>query len=337
MAAAEFQPVWKQAIGESLWGKRGLIKTANLWFPLALMVSRNASGGLRLTAPVSLQIFAVVGLWSLASILANDLADWRDDRAGGKERWILHLQGRIRELVVAMLIGLGGLLIMAFGASSGSLLAYGGAVALGLLYSVRPVRFKERGLLGPLAYSLSGTLGFVLLPWVWLESDWPVLAVLAPAVMLDKWVNLHFHQVIDYEADRKSGTRTYAVLAGPERARRSLKWAACLASLSMLVALAFLTVAVPGWRLITLAAVAAIVLAASGYIWMSRRHLARASALVRELPWFYLALTYALFRIVPLILFAHLAMLEPTMWVVFGLVGVLLFIESTYAARYHYD
>ena len=65
------------------------------------------------------------------------------------------------------------------------------------------------------------------------------MALLVAAVFSDKWVNLHFHQIVDHQSDSSAQTRTYAVEVGPERARQTLLPLAYLSSLIMLATLAY--------------------------------------------------------------------------------------------------
>ena len=235
------------------------------------------------------------------------------------------------------LLALSGILLVTLEGSIGALGAYVAAMALGLLYSIRPVRFKGRGLLGPMTYSLSGVLAFVAVPWAWLGSEWHTLAVLAPAVLLDKWVNLLFHQVVDYQADLRGGVRTHAVALGLGRARRWLKWAAGLATVWLLGLLVFMAFSLPAWRVAVTGIGGAAILAVGLYARAARTSARRSSPLLQELPWTYLGLTYAVFRALPLVLFARLTLLEPAMWVPFAMLALLLLLESRHALRYGHD
>jgi len=272
-----------------------------------------------------------------ASTLANDIADLADDRAVGKERWIARLPGGLGVLVVAGLVGLGVVAMAAASAPVEALAAYLAATTLGLLYSIRPVRLKGRGLLGPIAFAASCVLVYVVVPWAWLRADGRLLAVLSPAVLLDKWVNLHFHQVVDYQADRLRGTRTYVARVGPERAHWTLWWTAWLASVSMLAVLALL--ALGGFRCGRVAAVAGMCVAALAvvYLRLARRRGAKGSSLVRELPWPYLGLTYGTFRLVPVVLLVALAFQERTMLIPAALAGLCALIDTWNTARYRYE
>jgi len=337
MAPAEPGSLWWQILGETLWGKRGLIKANHLWLPLGVILSTNAFEQQRPLWLECLRILVVIACWSQASILVNDIADRQEDGPLGKLRWICRLPTGLGAWVVALVAVFGALLIAQARATGWAFAAYAAATLLALLYSIRPVRIKERGVAGLLNYSLAGTLAFVVLPWAWFGSDWVTLTVLAPAVFLDKWVNLHFHQVIDYEADSRSGVRTYSVAVGPQCARRALGWAAGLGSVWLLGTLAFVTLSLPTWRVAVGGTATAVVLAVAVYARSVRRHPERASALLQELPWTYLGLTLTLFRVLPLVLFVRLALAEPTMWAVFGVVASLSLVESWHSFQYHYD
>lgn len=306
----------------------------SLWLPLALFVSTDGREGKEDLWRISFHLFVTVACSTLASILANDLADRHDDLAAGKRRWISQLPAGGGVALVTMLYGLGVLSLMLAGGGTSALGAYLAGAALSLSYSARPLQLKARGFLGPLSYGFGGMFTFVVLPWLWLSSNWRAVAVLAPAVLIDKWVNLHFHQIVDYEADRSTRTRTCAVRAGLERARARLKCAAGLSSLSLLSVLAFLALEQPVWGVSTTVACLVVVLAVAFYIEFSRKRQDRVSPLMRELPWLYLSLTHAVFRILPIMLLAGCALREPEMWTIVCVVGSLVLLESWHLVRY---
>ena len=86
-----------------------------------------------------------------------------------------------------------------------------------------------------------------------------------------------------------------------------------------------------------LLAVVTGVLASAVFTKVLRQRPGKTLALVRELSWLYLGLTYASFRILPLILSVRLALQEPTMWLAVGVFGLLLMVESWYAVHYRYE
>jgi 1,4-dihydroxy-2-naphthoate octaprenyltransferase len=273
------------------------------------------------------------------SIQVNDLSDRREDLAAGKQRWIALLPESLGILVCTLTILVGFLTVVVASDSPSTLSAYGATTLLALAYSARPVRFKERGILGPIAYSASATIVFVLVPWTWLSSNTLLLGFLCIAVVADKWIQLHFHQILDFEADRSSGTRTFVVGIGLENARLVLRGAAFVASLCLLGLFGYvLDVLKPhGARQIVVGLTAVAVLACcAAYVRVGRRRAQGATALVNELPWFYLALTYLLFCALPPVGFLLLALDEPLIWPVAVLSGLSSLGLSVQMLRYEY-
>ena len=336
MAPPDTGPIWKQIFQETVSGRRGVVKTTSLWLPLGTIVSIDASEGREDGWIVCVLVFATVACWSVASVLANDLADKQTDDAAGKRRWIWRLPTGLSVLVVALLYGLGMWSLVRAGCGAGGVGAYLAATVLGLGYSVRPLCFKARGLWGLLAYGSAGTFAFAVIPWHCLGSSWRTLGVLAPAVLLDKWVSIHFHEVIDYAADRIGGIRTYPVIVGHEHARRSLKRVARLAAVWLMGTLVFVAFSVPTWRIAIAGAGVGVILGVALCAKIMLQRPDRASALLKELPGTYVGATYALFRGLPPVLFARLALLEPKMWAVFCIVALSITVEAWHVLRYHY-
>jgi 4-hydroxybenzoate polyprenyltransferase len=312
-----------------------MVKTVSLWLATSLLLAADRSAISVRTAERCIAILAAVACWVLVSIWANDLADRAEDRAAGKQRWIQRLPLALGAALVLALAAAGAAVVLVSGASVAALGVYAGAVALGALYSLRPVRLKERGRLGLLAYSAAGAGAFAALPWAWLGGPWPLGALPAAAVLLDKWVNLHFHQVVDYEADRARGSGTYAVRVGPARARRTLRWAARAAGLVLVAVLAFAAARLLASRE-AVAAGAVVATAAGVYAWRRRGRGEEPSALVAELPPAYLGLTYATFRVVPLVLMCRLAFAAPVLWLPAGVLAATVLLESAQMVRYRY-
>jgi 1,4-dihydroxy-2-naphthoate octaprenyltransferase len=156
-------------------------------------------------------------------------------------------------------------------------------------------------------------------------------------VFLDKWTNLHFHQVIDYASDLKGGVTTYAVRIGPDRARKTLKAAAWLSSLWSTAVILSLLRLLPQWRALLLFAVGGTVLGCGAYAFFVRHSSQRVTPLVHELSWLYLGLTFAVFRILPLALMIRLSLRDPNMGAAAALMFLFLLIESWFFLRYRYE
>ncbi|MBM4039721.1 MAG: hypothetical protein FJ290_14530 [Planctomycetes bacterium] len=332
MSPPEAPPLWRQIPRESLWGRRGLVKSAALWLPLSLVVAANPALDRGSAWLPCLLLFVAAACRTIGSILANDLADRADDTAAGKSRWILRLSPAAGRAAVAAILATGPLALVLGGAPVGAAAAYVASLVLALAYSLRPARLKERGTLGLFAYGAQGALAYGVTPWAWLGDDAALLPLLCLPVFLDKWVNLHFHQVLDREADRSAGVRTYAVAAGLERARRTLMAAACLASASLAGVLAFVAVALPPWGPWVAGAALLIAGAASAYAFLTRRRRGEATRLVAELPCHYLGLTYSLFRVLPVLLFA-----TPALWVPCAIAAGLAALDTWHSLRYRYS
>ncbi len=337
MAPPDTQLLWNRIAQESIWGKRGLIKINNLWLPLAVilnLVSRSSNDALFIPC---LAIIVSVIAWSLSCILTNDLADVEDDVSARKRRWIQHLSPVYAYAVILDLLAIGFIALLLSGAPFRTILAYSVAVFVGLFYSLKPLRFKERGILGLGAYSLAAAFAYVVMPWAWFATGTFALLVLSCAVFLDKWVNLHFHQVIDCQADRIGKIETYTVRVGENKARYVLKLMQCLASAAMIAGIIYIPSAFlsPGhsFVLVSLASIGAGML----FIYMSQRRSGDNTALTAELSPLYLSVSYFAFRIVPIILFLRLALLRPLFLIVLLFSGGLIILETLYFLRYRYE
>lgn len=322
------ESLWKRIGEESLWGRRGAIKVNPLWLPVAVLLYQKSSEGWRGSAVSSLQVFLTAIFWLSASILANNLGDCRDDRSSGKPRWICDLPVSAGAAIVALLIGGGLAVLLLANSPPAAIWVYVGATALGLAYSLKPIRLKAKGPWGIFIYSLACTCAYAVLPWAWLRGGRAALLVLSPAVLLDKWVNLHFHQVGDYEADRAHGVQTLAVRLGVARARIWLKIAAAVASLWLALALVYSVSYLPKLIGYVCLGGSAVVLAATVLAAFARPSLSSMSIFARELPAYYLALTFIVFRLLPLLLFYMLALQEKSLWPVFGVSLTLVLLET---------
>ncbi len=327
----------KQIGRQSIWGRRGLLKANTAWLPLSVFLLTDP-------APIDprrtiwlIPIFLCIMSWILVSILANDLSDLWIDRASGKERWVSSLPtaGAVAILIVLVAGGLG--LVLAFQSHEAVRWAYAGAVLTGLSYSLQPFHFKGRGVWGILVYSLSCALAYVAIPGAWLKAGPSALALAGAAVFLDKWVNLHFHQVIDHAADAAGEIGTHAVRAGPDAARGSLRVFEGLASIAMGSILVYAALNSDVWRMPLLLLTGGGFAAAAVFTRSASKRSATRTDLTRELSWVYLGLTFAVFRILPLVLLAKLALETDSLWWAFGAALVMLAAESWQSFRYRYE
>jgi hypothetical protein len=333
-------PVWKRASKEILLGPRGYTKMSHLWLPLALLLFSRSAPDLRTALPRTLGLIIAVLCKVQFSILSNDLCDRREDRAAGKRRWIGSLPGPVGLMIATSLMAVGLATVLLMGGSLRATLVYAGTIFLGLFYSLRPPRFKERGLWGLLVYALSATMVFVLVPWTWFPSRAVVLGALLTAVMADKWIQIHFHQVVDHPADLERATRTYAVRVGPDRARSTLRRASLVASiilLGLLGGVLFIASPAAPQFIIVLAITAAVLAASRAYAArVNKDDSPTTSVLNKELPWLYLGLTSLLFYVLPPALFLFSARREPWLLVPMTLSLLSLLGISWQSSRYRH-
>ncbi len=312
-------------------GPRGIVKAIHVYWPLSLCLAAGGQGGWA----VPLAAFGAAACWALAAILCNDVVDRPQDAAAGKGRWVGALPGWAAWGAAAAPVLAGLALIWAAAGGAVTAGVYVVAVALAFAYSLPPLRLKVRGLWGPGTYAVSSCLAYAVLPWVWSRAPAWVLAAVCPAVLLDKWVNLHFHQVIDAEADRATGARTFAVAVGERTARQALAWAAALASLAMAGGVACSAAAAGSWGWAVGGGALLTVAGMAFHVARARRR-PEPTALVAELPWHYLGLTTALFRVVPAVLLLRLALRDPSLRYAAALFAVLLLIEARHLVAYRY-
>jgi 4-hydroxybenzoate polyprenyltransferase len=334
MMSNESPKLWKHIAKESIWGNRGLIKISSLFFPVSAILTFSTREIGHENVSAFFQISLVVASWMFLSILFNDIADFRDDQLSGKLRWINRFSPIFRVLIIVFFLGIGLGTPTISRSPISTVWIFLAAVVTGFFYSFKPLRLKERGIWGLFAYSLACTFGYSVIPWIWLSAKGIVLLLIAPAVFLDKWVNLHFHQVVDYESDFETGTKTYAVSVGSGKARNSLRWASSFASLWFLTVFLYFTLLLPTWQTYVFLAVVTVLLVSGFYIFSVRRSSRNATSLVRELSWSYLGFAYAVLRFFPLVLFIRLSLSEPSIWAVVAFVAFILIVESWFWLRY---
>lgn len=181
----------------------------------ALILSSTAE-----TPAIGSLIFSVVALMGVAAFayVVNDASDVREDEARGKFNAMATWKVWQRCALAGALLG--GALVAASTASTApaARVVFGAECALPLLYSVRPVRLKERGAFGIVADALM----VHIVPTIWLGM---VLAtpgntssrsaiVLGSAVCWSAGLGFRgilLHQLTTRGAVARAGTRTFAV------------------------------------------------------------------------------------------------------------------------------
>ncbi|MFC1504380.1 UbiA family prenyltransferase, partial [Spirochaetota bacterium] len=211
---------------ESIIGKRGFVKIASIWFPLALIIYSIDIQNNRNLLLLSISTVVAVLCWAMSCVLINNVTDRKTDLHAGKKRWTSIISGKKGTIIALILLFVGSVSLVVSKGSAYALIPYFIAAAAGYLYSIPPIRFKGRGIAGIAAYSTSSACAYALVPGLLLQGESVLMGVLFIAVFSDKWINLHFHQIIDRNNDLAAGDRTYAAGVGISQARRSLSIAA---------------------------------------------------------------------------------------------------------------
>lgn len=313
---------------------------SHLWLPLLLIILSSSVSDLKTNSISALYLFFIVLCKVMFSIQINDICDKKEDDAAGKMRWVGYLPKYMGIIISILLIVTGLSTVILASGSIKVILSYTATILLGLFYSLRPVRFKERGIWGLFVYALAATIIYVLVPWTWFDSNLILLIFLFFTVMSDKWVQLNFHQIVDYHADLKNGTQTYAVRVGLKRTRSILQLASLFASFSILSVLVYATFFVIEEKMlqIIILVMSIATVAASGiHVKILNKKTQNSSDLVKELPWLYLGLTYLLFCVIPPVGFMFLALKEPLMWIIVVLSALSLLGISLHSIRYKYS
>ncbi len=322
-----------QFFREVIAGPRGIIKVNEVWLPLAAAMA-SVSYAPAFSWGAALSVVAAVACWSQACILANDWADRAADAAAGKKRWITTCPPIIAASVILGLLVAGA----AISARAGNFIALGvylGACLLGLAYSFPPLALKKRGAWGHFGYAGAGALAFAVLPSVRFGVSITLTGALAAAVLLDKWVNLDFHQIVDFEADTASRTPTLAVRTGLARSRARLRLEAGAAAIALAAVAVATCREVGSGRPFVVAAVVVAFVGAALYAARARR-MRRDQQLMAELSPIYLAAGLAVLRVAPAAFFIAVARARTDMIPLAGTAVVLMGLEMIQLARYRY-
>lgn len=313
----------QQALRQVFLERRGLLKMGQIWLPLSLILLSGSRLALRSELQASLFLVCAVLSKGLSSILFNDLADRRIDGRAGKERWITTLPSPAGALIPVLLLASGFPALVLAGGGLPVLAAFTITAVLGVLYSFKPVRFKDRGPWGVLAYALSAAILHAVVPWTLFRPAFWVLPLLFIVVMGDKLVQILFHQVLDFDSDHREKVGSFAVKAGLDKAKKTLRlilYFALAADATLLGASLFL-VAGKQSSFLWLIGPACLfgILAAGLYARIISKRARTSTALTERLPWLFLGTTYVLFYLLPPLLFITLALRAPEMGILAAL------------------
>ena len=317
-----------QALRQIFLERRGILKMGQVWLPLSLILFSGTRLPPRAELHASLFLLYAVVSKGLATILINDLADREIDRRAAKERWITSLPSPAAIMLPVLLLASGFPALILAGGGPLVLASFTASMILGILYSLKPVRFKERGLGGPLAYALSAAILHALVPWALFRPALWLLPLLFIVVTGDKLVQMLFHQVLDFDSDRAEKVGSFAVRAGRDRAGRALRQILnfALAADAVLLICVLFEVAKEHSPFLWLIGPACLlaVFAAGLYARVISKRARTSTALTERLPWPYLGISYVLFYLLPPLLFLTLAQRQPEIWILAALSALWL-------------
>lgn len=179
----------------------------------------------------------------LGGYAINDTADFSKDRLSGRDDGG-PIPLRKHSLIVALTALPAGILLL-LAATSELLPRMIAAVTLliGVEYSLRPLRFKERGIWGVITGAatqrpaLFAIFAAMLGVWNWLGT------VLAVWLFCGGMLGMLGHQILDCHNDRTCGVRTFVALHGPRSALRLCMAFAAAIGLTVIAPLAFVPAA----------------------------------------------------------------------------------------------
>lgn len=202
-------------------------------------------------------VCAVFLLGASLGYLLNDLSDLRADRAVGKVRPVADWPRGARVAVpAALLAGIGGLSGAFLGPAATAVVT--ATVLVGMAYSLRPVRLKERGAWGWIAAALAQRALPAASAFEALDA-WDPGAVLLCVHGLAAGIRaILVHQIEDLENDRAAGIRTGAVVLRDAAGAAALARGAVAAEACLTAAAAGALAARCPWVAFATAVVAAV-------------------------------------------------------------------------------
>ncbi|MBM3662381.1 MAG: hypothetical protein FJW94_05745 [Actinobacteria bacterium] len=195
---------------------------------LCLLPASGSLDGTTVLLDLVLFLVAAVGVAAFGHVL-NDLADIRTDALAGVTNQMAGLDVPQRAAVLAVTVAAGGLPWLVLPTSARTLALLATEVVLLTIYSLPPLRLKDRAAAGVLADALYAYVVPVMLTVsVFTDlggSSWPAWWITVPVaswMLLMGLRGILWHQIGDLAHDRRAGVRTFVTGVGAERTRRVL-------------------------------------------------------------------------------------------------------------------
>ena len=198
------------------------------------------------------KVFYYLLLFSIyISIVAiiNDFSDRRQDALLGKEKIVQHWKVSKLVFLLTTLSMVFFILVFLKDFSLGTLFWITLFLFLGIFYSLKPIRFKERGFLGIFVGSLiQRTLPIAL--FFLLESYWGSMqVVLLFLLSIVGFRSMLVHQIKDFEGDLKTNTKTFAISFGKMRSAKFVRRELLVLEIVALLIFTFYARSVNGYNL----------------------------------------------------------------------------------------
>jgi 4-hydroxybenzoate polyprenyltransferase len=261
-------------------------------------------------------LFVMFCCYAAFGYAVNSFSDATADAKAGKRNPFSMMSGqqaaRSIGVISAITLAAGGIVSAYYWRADVTTLV-ASAYALAAIYSLAPVRLKERGLLGVFASALAQrTIPAVIVATATETWDRTSLSLCVLSTMIGIRYIL-IHQIYDEQADRSSNVRTFGTVHGGEFVRRLIRTVVLPMELIALVTtLAFLAPAFPA---IPLAAGAVLLLNALHPVFNERAPpLFKADDYETLAPLYYFYL--------PVVLAGYIVMRDVNLWPVLGFVLV---------------
>jgi 4-hydroxybenzoate polyprenyltransferase len=179
-------------------------------------------------------LFGLVPIAALAGFGygINDVADVTSDRRSGKQVRPSQENPRRALLLLLLLVPLGVGSAIPLGVEAVGVEAFG--FGLSAAYSLRPLRFKERGLAGPFAAGCAQwmvpTVLYVAAFRDQGSAAWPWRLLITGLLLWSVFVGVRrmlFNQIGDIANDRQAGVLTWTALRGENHVRRVINGVVC--------------------------------------------------------------------------------------------------------------
>jgi len=159
-------------------------------------------------------LLSSLGSALVCGALINDYCDIEEDRMAGKKRTIYYIPKAYILILILIFFFISQIITWVFIADPLYLSIYAIWYFFGVFYSAPPLRFKARGAAGIMSNAVIEKFFPILLAMVIFQFyRWECIPLLAYSIAVQAEIILH-HQIQDYDADLKTGTRTYAVGEG---------------------------------------------------------------------------------------------------------------------------